>query len=176
MANMYKSTLESGGLTPTGNATSADVLSGKTFMNSSGAQTGSMTNNGAVSGTATPTQPYTIPEGYHNGQGQVTASGGQCAIGNVALSTDSSTHVNLGFKPKFVYASLAVNATTLNAICIYDERYSTSKCNRATNTAGNTDYNIPSTSTNRIVSIDNDGFTLGEYTSNLSNCYYVAVG
>lgn len=62
--------------TPTGNASTSDVLSGKTFMNANGAQTGSMTNNGAVSGIATPSQPYTIPEGYHNGQGVVSASGG----------------------------------------------------------------------------------------------------
>lgn len=62
--------------TPTGNASASDVLSGKTFMNSNGAQTGAMPNRGAVSGTATPSQPYTIPEGYHNGLGTVTAQGG----------------------------------------------------------------------------------------------------
>ena len=92
MANMYKSTLENV-LTPTGNATSADVLSGKTFMNANGAQTGSMTNNGAVSGVATPTQPYTIPAGFHNGSGTVTASGGSA---NLVLADFSAQAVAVG--------------------------------------------------------------------------------
>lgn len=70
--------------TPTGNASTSDVLSGKTFMNSNGAQTGAMPNRGAVSGTATPSQPYTIPAGYHNGSGVVTASGS--AISDMSIS------------------------------------------------------------------------------------------
>jgi hypothetical protein len=60
----------------TGNATAADVLSGKTFSNASGNNlTGSMPNRGAVNQTIT-TQggQYTIPAGYHNGSGKVTAT------------------------------------------------------------------------------------------------------
>ena len=76
MANQYRSVLASSGPAPTGgDAVAANVLAGKTFTNDNGAQTGTMTNNGAVSGSATPAQPYTIPEGYHNGSGIVTASG-----------------------------------------------------------------------------------------------------
>lgn len=74
MANKYRSVLASGGVQPTGNAQPADVLSGKTFSNADGIdKTGTMVNRGAVSGTATPSQPYTIPAGYHNGSGVVTA-------------------------------------------------------------------------------------------------------
>lgn len=70
MSNLYKSTLASAGTAPTGDAVAADVLAGKTFSNASATGvTGTMVNNGAVSGVA----PYTIPEGYHNGQGTVTA-------------------------------------------------------------------------------------------------------
>lgn len=61
----------------TGNATTADVLSGKTFMSaaSPNEQTGSMTNNGAVIASLTADgQVYTIPAGYHNGNGTVTAN------------------------------------------------------------------------------------------------------
>lgn len=61
----------------TGNATTADVLSGKTFMSSSSPneQTGAMTNNGAVTESLTTRgQVYTIPAGYHNGAGTVTAN------------------------------------------------------------------------------------------------------
>lgn len=53
-----------------GTANPEDVLSGETFTNDSGVQTGSMVNNGAVNITPSNTsQP--IPLGYHNGGGQV---------------------------------------------------------------------------------------------------------
>ena len=57
-----------------GNAAVTDVLSGKTFYSDSYTkQTGTMTNNGAVSITLdTSTTSYTVPVGYHNGQGKVS--------------------------------------------------------------------------------------------------------
>lgn len=62
-----------GGVTPIGDATDGDVLSGKTYMNANGASTGTMTNRGAVSATLnTSTTSYTVPEGYHNGSGTVS--------------------------------------------------------------------------------------------------------
>lgn len=75
MANHYRSVLSSGGgVQPTGDAVAADVLTGKTFSNASAVDiAGTMPNRGAVSGQATPSQPYTIPAGYHNGSGRVTA-------------------------------------------------------------------------------------------------------
>ncbi len=73
MANQYRSVLAGAGGTG-GDALPAEVLAGKTFTNDNGPQTGSMINRGAVSGSATPSQPYTIPEGYHNGSGVVNAS------------------------------------------------------------------------------------------------------
>ena len=57
-----------------GNATAADVLSGKTFSNDDGEATGTMINNGAVSTTITQGGSYTIPAGYHNGSGKVSAT------------------------------------------------------------------------------------------------------
>ena len=76
MANQYRSVLASSGPAPTGgNALPAEVLSGKTFTNDNGAQTGTMPNRGAVSETLTAGQIYTVPEGYHNGEGTVTVSG-----------------------------------------------------------------------------------------------------
>lgn len=60
--------------TTDGTASAGDVLSGKTAY-SSGLITGSMTNNGAVSGTiSTKAGTYTIPAGYHNGSGSVAIS------------------------------------------------------------------------------------------------------
>ena len=78
MSNAFISALAGGsiGPTPTGDAVVADVLAGKTFSNAQAiGLEGTMTNNGAVSQTLTPGQSYTIPAGYHNGLGTVTASG-----------------------------------------------------------------------------------------------------
>lgn len=76
MSNMYESKLAGGGTAAIGDAVAADVLTGKTFSNANAiGVSGTMPNNGAVSGVATTSQPYTIPEGYHDGTGVVTASG-----------------------------------------------------------------------------------------------------
>lgn len=76
MSNAYRAVVQSGGGAAVGDATAADVLTGKTFSGAVGSGvSGTMPNQGAVSGTATPSQPYTIPAGYHNGQGTVTATG-----------------------------------------------------------------------------------------------------
>lgn len=58
-----------------GNAARTDVLSGKTFTSSNGdALRGSMTNRGTWNGTVNPGSSITIPAGYHNGSGRVTAN------------------------------------------------------------------------------------------------------
>jgi hypothetical protein len=56
-------------------AAAGDVLAGKKIVDATGATvTGSMTNNGAVSGSidGLTVTSYTIPAGYHNGTGKVT--------------------------------------------------------------------------------------------------------
>ena len=62
--------------TKVGTATVAQVLSGKTFTNSSGVGlTGTMADKGAVTGSITTSGgTYTIPAGYHNGGGKVTGA------------------------------------------------------------------------------------------------------
>ena len=53
-------------------AAAGDVLSGKTAHSAAGAVSGSMANNGAVSGTiSTKAGEYSVPAGYHNGSGKV---------------------------------------------------------------------------------------------------------
>jgi hypothetical protein len=60
---------------PAGDAVAGDVLSGKTFANAtSDSLTGSMTNRGAVSKALNCGGSYTVPAGYHNGSGKVTAN------------------------------------------------------------------------------------------------------
>ena len=59
----------------TGNATAAQVLSGYTFANASSHYvTGTMPNNGAKTASLNCGGSYTIPAGYHNGSGKVTAN------------------------------------------------------------------------------------------------------
>lgn len=57
-----------------GDATAAQILSGKIAYVDGAKVTGSMTNRGAISKTLSPGSSYTIPAGYHNGSGKVTAS------------------------------------------------------------------------------------------------------
>lgn len=76
--------------TKVGNATVAQVLSGKTFTNSSGVGlTGTMANKGAVTGSITTSGgTYTIPAGYHNGSGKVTGPTLASLVGtNVTLAS-----------------------------------------------------------------------------------------
>lgn len=56
-------------------ATAPEVLSGKTFAKGGEVLTGSMKNNGAVTGTiTTKAGQYTVPQGYHDGSGKVSIS------------------------------------------------------------------------------------------------------
>ncbi len=57
-----------------GDATAGQILSGKKALVQGSLVTGTMTNRGAVSETLDAGKSYTIPAGYHNGSGKVTAS------------------------------------------------------------------------------------------------------
>ena len=75
MSNAYRAVVSAGGGAAVGDATAADVLTGKTFSGAVGSGvSGTMPNNGAVSQTLSAGQSYTIPAGYHNGSGTVTAA------------------------------------------------------------------------------------------------------
>ena len=66
---------------PSGNATAADVLAGKTFSNMGGGSTGTMPDNGMVNiMPGVSNQP--IPAGYHNGMGSV-AGDADLVSGNI---------------------------------------------------------------------------------------------
>ena len=111
MSNQYRSVL-AGASGTGGDALPAEVLSGKTFTNDNGPQTGTMTNNGAVSQTLTAGQSYTIPAGYHNGNGIVSAENlplesgyyvGPDLSGPAAIV--SGTTVSSGYQPCIVNVS-----------------------------------------------------------------------
>ncbi len=51
----------------------AEILATKTAYKNGSKLTGTMTNNGAISGTiSTKTEQYTVPQGYHDGSGKVS--------------------------------------------------------------------------------------------------------
>ena len=130
MGNMYPSHLAGGGGSPTGDAQPSEVLSGKTFENANGPQTGTMPNQGAVSGTAAPSQPYTIPAGYHNGSGVVTATGA-ASSGTFTTILNTPVNVNLGYKPDYL-AFRGVNrvgAYDFHVYAMYDKDVSTTQFN-----------------------------------------------
>lgn len=66
----------SGTLELTGDAADSHVLSGKTYYNTDAKakRTGTMTNQGAKTSSLNCGGSYTIPAGYHNGSGKVTAN------------------------------------------------------------------------------------------------------
>lgn len=66
--------IETGTDTSDATAVVADVLSTKTFYANNEKLTGTMVNNGAVTSSLNAGGSYTIPKGYHNGNGKITAN------------------------------------------------------------------------------------------------------
>ena len=107
------------------NATASQILSGATAYVQGNKVTGTMTNNGAVSGTiSTKAGVYTVPTGYHDGSGTVQiASTEQAKIieGNIkqgvtllgVTGTYSGEGVNL--QSKSVTSSFTAQTVTADA-------------------------------------------------------------
>lgn len=108
--------------TKVGTAGTGDVLSGKTFTNSTtvGAN-GGMPNRGAWTSSVTPSssaQNVTIPEGYHNGNGYVSVGASTGGINSLvqvdSITVPSGQVVTLSsFEAgKTYYLALATNASS----------------------------------------------------------------
>ncbi len=68
-----------------GSASAVNVLSGQTFTSTAGLKvTGVMTNQGSVYNTINAGSSYTIPKGYHDGTGKITAN----ALSGTASASD----------------------------------------------------------------------------------------
>lgn len=73
------------------NAAAAQILSGYSGYVKGSKISGSMTNRGAVNQTIAPGGSYTIPAGYHNGSGKVTASNKSLHIDYVGKYVSNSS-------------------------------------------------------------------------------------
>lgn len=83
-----------GTLELTGTAAAGEVLSGKTYYttNPKTKQTGTMANRGAVSQALNAGSTYTIPGGYHNGSGKVTAN----SLASQTSATATAAYISSG--------------------------------------------------------------------------------
>lgn len=71
------------------NATAGDVLANKLIVTKDGTLTaGTMINNGAVSKSLNAGESYTVPVGYHNGLGKITANSLASQTVGTATATD----------------------------------------------------------------------------------------
>lgn len=121
MGNEYRSVLASGGTAPTGDAVAADVLVGKTFSNANAVGiSGTMVNNGAVSATISGGESYTIPEGYHNGSGVVSATATAyttlTSLGSVPAETPTTlSNTSIGDIVIFTYGAQQTGAPIITS-------------------------------------------------------------
>ena len=96
------------------------------------------------------------------------------ATGSFNLTTSANMTITLGFKPKYI---CVYGGSTANPICVYSEDVSTSKYYSGSSSAYVTNYNLPSTTTNRINSITSDGFIMNKASSAGVGTYrYFAIG
>ena len=109
-------------------AAASEILNGKTAHVKGKLVTGSMTNNGAVSGTInTVAGQYTIPQGYHDGSGKVAIAAAEQAKlvaknirqGVIVLGITGTMSTTEGLKAQ---AKTATPKTT-KQIIIPDETY-----------------------------------------------------
>lgn len=100
----------------------AEILSGKTAYARGSKLTGTMKNNGAVSGTiSTKEGTYTVPQGYHDGSGKVQiATTEQAKIipanirdGITILGVEGTMSSTEGAKPQAKTVTPAVEAQTV---------------------------------------------------------------
>ena len=109
-------------------ATDAEILIGKTAYNKGSKITGTMKNNGAVSGKiSTKAGKYTVPQGYHDGSGTVQIDSTEQAKlipsnirdGVTILGVEGTMSGSEGVKPQ----SKSVTPSTISQTILPDSGY-----------------------------------------------------
>lgn len=116
---------------PSGNAAEAQVLAGYTFSNASGVgKAGGMPNRGAVTAGLNAGGAYTIPAGYHNGAGKVTAAALSAQTSATAAAGNITAGKTAWVNGRKVTGTGADNATQYNAgVAAADARVNPSSTN-----------------------------------------------
>lgn len=85
------------------------------------------------------------------------------ASGTFNTSTSGQTHVNLGFKPKYLLVTLASNSfdTNPNGVTIFNTDFDANACLFCAS-SGISKLTLPNATNNRLKSIDDDGFTYNQ--------------
>lgn len=92
-------------------ASASEILATKTAYVNGAKVTGSMVNNGAVTGTiSTKAQEYTIPTGYHDGSGKVSISATEQA--KIIASNIKSGVVILGIEGTYTGEAISAQSKT----------------------------------------------------------------
>lgn len=114
-----------GTLELTGNSGTGDVLAGKTFYaaNPKTKQTGTMANQGAVNQTLNAGGSYTIPAGYHNGSGKVTAS----SLSSQTSGTATAAYIRSGYTAWVNGTKLTGSMTVSSILSFSVAAYSTNQ-------------------------------------------------
>lgn len=101
-----------------------------------------------------------------------------CKVGNVTMSSSTTTTITLGFQPKYICYRIGTTSTDSSLLYVYDERYSTTKQLLASGNLYLTSENISgNTSANRISSITSTGFVVNKSTnSTRTHLDYFAIG
>ncbi len=109
----------------TGNATDSQVLSGNTYYNTDAKskRTGSMANQGAKTASLNCGGSYTIPAGYHNGSGKVTAN----SLASQTVATSVAGNILKG-KTAWVNGSKITGTMEISSVVSFSvAAYSTSQ-------------------------------------------------
>lgn len=92
--------------------TASDVLTGKTFHLADGSiGTGTMTNNGSVTVTIATGDTYTIPQGYHDGTGTVTATETRTSLWSTTATSSGAFTCTLS-QPATNFKRIRIEYTT----------------------------------------------------------------
>jgi hypothetical protein len=145
-------------MTDDATATAVNILSGKIAYGNSGKITGTMTNNGAKTSSLNCGGSYTIPAGYHNGSGKITAN----SLASQTSATAAAAQILSGYTAWVNGSKITGTASTgyttvssytdyLSGGAVYGGYIST--CDLASDGTLKISYNIQATASTSSISI-----------------------
>ena len=134
--SLYSMKEELDDLKSTGNATSVNILTGKTAVVQGSTITGTMTDRGAWTNTPISSGKVTIPAGYHNGSGYVDTS----TLYDEAITNNKPVQVS----GSFTFEGPGDNEVETDSITLPTSGYSTLKVTTSNYPAGRISFSVSS--------------------------------